>query len=125
MSTRGRHILVIEDEVAISMSLEIRLKAAGYEVSCAEDTESGWRALEKRPDLVLCDLSMPGGGGLEVLERRQERADLAPIPMLILTAHDEAELEAEVLSRGAQGLVRKPFQSAQLLDEIADLLTGR
>ncbi len=117
-------VLLIEDEVRLCELLASRLREAGYRVLAAHDGEWGLkRAREDRPDLIVLDLMLPKLSGEEVLEAVRVDGDkeLAKTPVLVLTAKaTEADrIVCKVI--GADGYIRKPFQTDHLLAEIARL----
>lgn len=111
-------LLVVEDDELIASSLVRALSAQGYEAERVATLAAAEEAVRSRPpDLVLCDLSLPDGDGLELVKQLQ--VDRPVLPVLVLTARDE---EADVvvgLSTGAVDYVTKPFRLAELLARIA------
>ena len=107
-----RRILVVDDDPDINRLLRTRLAARGYEVSAAIDGE---RALEKigivNPDIVFLDVSMPGIGGLEVLDR--VRAGQLDAAVVMTTAFGSEQVAIDALRRGADDYLRKPFESRE------------
>jgi CheY-like chemotaxis protein len=76
-------------------------------------------AHEHRPDLMLLDAEMPGMSGLEVLEALQaDSTGLSHLPVIVITSHRSADLEAEVFARGAVDFLPKPLSTAQVLSRI-------
>ncbi len=107
-------ILVIDDEPALRHSLSLILSGAGYEVSEASSGEEGLRRLEAGdPDLVLCDIRMPGMGGLEFL--RKSRASGSKALVLMMTAYGSVETAIEAMKAGAYDYLPKPFGSDEVL----------
>jgi diguanylate cyclase (GGDEF)-like protein len=74
--------------------------------------------MENPPDLVLCDLVMPGFDGLKFLGLKASRKELEQIPVIILTAEDDLDRKAEILERGASDYVTKPFHEKELLARV-------
>jgi DNA-binding response OmpR family regulator len=106
-------ILVIEDEPAIADFVARGLGAEGYAVTCASDGAEGEReALREDVDLVLLDLVLPGGPGLEVL--RRVRAAKPELPVIILSARGEVEDRVAGLDLGATDYMGKPFSFDEL-----------
>lgn len=109
----GRRILVIDDEPSIREILTIFLEELGYTVETADCVSSAITALnEKSYDLVMCDLKLPDGNGLEVLERARYYPD-AP-PFIIITAHTTPQTALEALRAGAADYLSKPFNMDDL-----------
>lgn len=116
-------ILVVEDEPRIVEVLTLRLKAAGYRVITAADAVlAGMMARKHQPDLVLLDISMPGGNGLMVAERLQNGETTAGIPLIVLTASRQPGLRAKALALGAAAFFEKPYDAHQLLAAMARAL---
>ena len=117
---RGR-VLVVDDSAPERAAVVETLKQSGdpEEVFEAEDGLSALRMMaEKRPDLVVCDLVMPGCDGLQLLRLKSAKTELAQIPVLILTADAELERKVELFERGASDYVRKPFDPRELVARV-------
>ncbi|HEX6261537.1 MAG TPA: response regulator transcription factor [Actinomycetota bacterium] len=119
------NILIVEDEERIASFVEKGLKANGFSTSVAHDGE---RALSLHGtgdfDLVILDLGLPGMHGLEVLGQLRGRD--TRLPVIILTARDEAPDVVAGLDRGADDYVTKPFRFDELLARVrARLRTDR
>jgi CheY-like chemotaxis protein len=116
-------ILVVEAAPRIVEVLTVRLRAAGYRVLTAADAVlAGMLAPKHRPDLVLLDISMPGGNGLLVAERLQNGGTTAGIPVIFLTASRQPGLRANAMALGAVAFFEKPYDAHQLLAAIARAL---
>ena len=117
--TRKRRILVVDDEIYIVHILEFSLTMEGYEVvtaSCGEDALR--KARERRPDLIVLDVMMPGMDGLEVCRRLRAEEGTEAIPILMLSAKGrEVDREAGI-ENGADDYILKPFSPRRLLDRI-------
>ena len=112
-------ILVIEDEEAVRENILELLLAEGYESWGAEDGESGLRQIwEKAPDLVICDVLMPGLNGYGVLATINRTPQLAHIPFLFLTARVDREDIRKGMALGADDYITKPFTRKDLLTAI-------
>ncbi len=117
MARKGT-ILVCDDEEIMRDVLETILSGAGYKVELAR---TGEEALEVYPtqafDLVLMDVSMPGMGGLTALE---EMIKLDPeAVVLMVTAFATFDTAISAWEKGAEGVIRKPFQNEQILNLVA------
>jgi CheY-like chemotaxis protein len=89
-----RTVLIIDDDRGFALLIERILQASGtrFEVHRAYDGAQGLSALkQRRPDLVLLDLGMPGVGDLELLEAIRATPEYATIPIILLTANKPAE----------------------------------
>lgn len=104
--------LVVDDDPDINRLLRVRLRARGYEVESAADGAQALAAIERfRPDLLICDVSMPVMGGLEVLDR--VRADGRDIAVVMATAFGSEKVAIEALRRGADDYLRKPLEPVE------------
>jgi DNA-binding response OmpR family regulator len=118
------HILVIDDDPAVTSVLRRGLSYEGYTVAVAADGPAGLAAArETPPDLVVLDIMMPGLDGLEVL-RRLRAAD-ATLPVLMLTGKDAPADQVQGLETGADDYMVKPFSFEVLLAHIRALLRRR
>jgi DNA-binding response OmpR family regulator len=109
-------ILIVDDEPKISAALEIRLKAAGYTTVTAGDAIAGLsRAVACKPNLILMDISLPGGDGLEVARKLHTLPETAGIPIIFVTASKDPGLRAKAMDLGAAGLFDKPYDPEELL----------
>lgn len=112
-------ILIIEDEAPIRDNLRQLLQLEGYAVLEAADGISGVEAaLASRPDLILCDILMPGVDGYGVLAELRGTPDLTAIPFVFLTASASLEDRSQALKRGADDYLIKPVRIADLLAAI-------
>ncbi len=119
-----QRILVVEDDPAIRRGVVHSLRFNGYAVAEAADEASGLAAAQAwaaQPfDLLLLDLNLPGGDGLEIL--RAVRARSAATPVIILTARADEEDRVKGLRLGADDYVVKPFSAMELLARIEAVL---
>ena len=114
-------ILVIDDEDVIRMLVMEILESAGHVVTGAESAERALALLERSDfDLVVSDVVMPGLSGLELLEA--VRARRASLPVVLVTGAGTYDTLSQALTRGAAGLVTKPFAHADLQAAVADAL---
>lgn len=117
----NERILIVEDERAVAMGLEYRLKEEGFEVLWAR---TGAEALEltrsKRPDLITLDLRLPDIGGYDVCKAL--RTEKFRQPILMLTAKDEELDKVLGLELGADDYVVKPYSLREVVSRIRALL---
>jgi two-component system, cell cycle response regulator len=105
------------------MVLSGHLEAAGFDVVAAADGQTALAVLATaRFDLAVIDVLMPGLDGFETCRRIRHQPALATLPLLLLTALDYWDMLHTALDAGANDILGKPFQRAQLLDRICDLL---
>ena len=117
-------ILVIDDEPANAELLEAVLADKGYEdVKAITDSRLALEVCRTfEPDLVLLDLMMPHVDGLTILEALRSEPDGASLPVIVLTADETKETRLRVLSAGATDFMLKPFDLAEALLRIENLL---
>jgi DNA-binding response OmpR family regulator len=113
-------VLIIDDDETLSEVVARYLEREGFVVSRASDGQSGLRsALELLPDLVVLDLMLPGIDGFEVFQRLRE---VAPIPVVMLTARGEEDDRVAGLELGADDYVAKPFSPRELTARVRAVL---
>jgi putative two-component system response regulator len=114
-------ILVIDDEQVVRLLVMEILQAAGHAVTGAENAERALALLDEGEfDLVVSDVVMPGFSGLELLEAVHARH--ASLPVVLVTGAGTYDTLSQALTRGAAGLVTKPFAHAELSSAVADAL---
>ena len=110
------HILVVDDDPLVLRNVRDILTRAGYTLLVAGDPEEALRLFEsERPQLVLMDLALPGGDGIELMGRMLRAA---PTPVVFLSAYHREETIARALEAGAVDYVVKPFSSTELVARI-------
>lgn len=117
---RELSILVIDDEESIRHMLSMILKKDGYDVRAVDNGEEGLKELIARPDtydLVLCDVRMPKLGGLELLDKLEEREIDATV--IVMSAFGNREVAIEAIKRGAYDYIDKPFKRDEVLLTLA------
>ena len=120
-----RRVLIVDDEPNIVVSLEFLLRQQGYEVIVARDGEEALAAAaERRPDLVVLDVMLPGIDGFEVCRRLRERTDCAGLKIILLTARGRDVERVRGLEEGADDYITKPFSTRDLMKRVAELLEG-
>ncbi|MFI5306392.1 MAG: response regulator transcription factor [Polyangiales bacterium] len=112
-------ILVIEDDAELRGNLLDLLEAEGFDGLCAADAEAGVRlAIERAPDLVLCDLSLRSVDGFDALTRLRQGPVTGAIPVVVVSGRAERSDIDRALALGANDYVTKPFDRVRLLDVI-------
>jgi two-component system response regulator MprA len=113
-------LLLIEDDTAVSTSLQRRLRFEGFDVHVADRGEVALEMMTSLdPDLILLDVMLPGLDGFAVAERIR---NVSNVPILMLTARDSVEDRVSGLERGADDYLVKPFELPELLARIRALL---
>src|SRR5881227_3144411 len=107
-------ILLVEDKESLRRVLRLTLESAGYSVAEAEDARAAAQALAREPHrLVLTDLRLPHGSGLDVL--RVARAADAEVPVVVMTAYGSIDEAVQAMKDGAHDFLQKPVDSNHLL----------
>jgi two-component system alkaline phosphatase synthesis response regulator PhoP len=115
------HILLVEDEPGLVLTLSDRLRSEGYTVDVVYDgTEVVERAARNRFGLIILDVMLPGKGGFEVCQELRQRGFTTPI--LMLTARTQITDKVKGLKIGADDYLTKPFAMAELLARVEALL---
>ena|SRR2546426_1863091 len=121
-------VLIVDDDTRIAAALEIRFKAGGYSPTTAADAGTALAlALEEQPSLIVLDLSLPDGDGLELARKLRYFPATKGIPVILLTASKDPQLRARAMELGAAGLFDKPYDPEELLAVASHALgeTGR
>lgn len=113
------HVLVVDDEPNIVLSLEFLLGQAGLSVATAGDGEAALEAARaKHPDVVLLDIMLPGMDGYEVCQALREEPGLEDVPVIMLTARGRDVDREKGLSLGATEYIVKPFSTAEVVARV-------
>ncbi len=116
------NVLVVDDEPTIAEVVSRYLERAGYETRSTGDGQEALRmAAERRPDLVVLDLMLPGLDGLEVM-RRLHQLESARSAVILLTAKGEPTDRVVGLRQGADDYVSKPFSPSELVARVDAVL---
>ena len=114
-------ILIIDDEPQLRALLARIIGLEGYDVEQAPDCTTGLRLLSQyEPDVVLCDVKLPDGNGVELLEWM--KANGYRMPFLIMTGYGDIPGAVEAVKKGATDYLPKPVQTEKVLTTIAGLL---
>ncbi|MBD2183496.1 response regulator [Planktothrix sp. FACHB-1355] len=119
----SKRVLVVDDEPDIRAVIQGCLEdIAGWEVLTANSGEQGLQiAGTQELDGILMDVSMPGMGGLEALQKLQENASTETIPVALLTAKALTEEREQFASLTIVGLIVKPFDPMTLVEQVASV----
>lgn len=116
-------ILIVDDEPEILRALTMRLEAAGYEIITAGNGYDATKMASKEsPDLIICDIAMPGMDGHEVARRIKESPATMDIPIIFLTARTELEEMKIAFEQKVNRYITKPVDPELLLMSIIALL---
>lgn len=112
-------ILVIDDEPIAQMALAGLLAGEDFDLEFASDGPAGIAAaVANIPDIILLDVMMPGMDGYEVCKRLRTEAQMAEIPIIMITALDDRKSRLRGLAAGADDFINKPFDGMELLTRL-------
>jgi CRP-like cAMP-binding protein len=118
-----KKILVIEDEKDVRDNIAEILQLSDYQVLKAGDGRTGIQlALEEKPEVIVCDIAMPGLDGYAVLHALHQHAGMEHIPFIFLTASPEKEQLRRAMTAGADDYLTKPFEGIELLRSVESCL---
>ncbi|MEJ7729162.1 MAG: response regulator [Polyangiaceae bacterium] len=116
-------VLVIDDEPGLQKVLEFNFRQAGHEIVCVSTGQAGvQRAKEMRPDIVLLELMLPDGPGIDVFRALQRAPDTKEIPVVIVSARGDEVDRIVGFELGAADYVVKPFSVRELVLRIQAIL---
>jgi CheY-like chemotaxis protein len=120
--TVGKRVLVVDDEADFLATYERLLRRQGYEVMTATSRAAGLAAVAgERLDLVISDLRLPDGDGLDVVRAARRGPD--PPPVIVVTGYPSDETR-RAAAAGATAFFAKPFAAAGLLEAVRSSLAG-
>ena len=114
----AKKVLIIEDDADIRRLIDLRLKSQ-YATAWASDAVTAVMvARRESPDAIVLDLGLPGGDGFVVMERLRSLAQLAHVPVIVVTARDPSTSRDRALEAGAADFLEKPIDADALLDAV-------
>ena len=117
-----RRLLIVEDDDKVAMALAVRMRAAGFETTVANDGIAGVRsAVTTQPDAVVLDISLPAGDGFLVAERIQANVPIR-LPIFFLTASRCPGFRERAHQLGAAGFFEKPYDADALVKALNQAL---
>ena len=119
-------VLIVDDSITVRSLLSITFEKSGYRVEEARDGKEAWEKLKSGLpcDLVFCDIEMPRMDGLELLSRMQKDAQLAELPIAMLTSRGADRHRQMAYQLGSRGYFTKPYLEEQLLEAAQRMLKG-
>ena len=115
-------VLVVDDDPFMREITRIHLERAGYDVALAESAADGLaKARSLRPSVVIMDVAMPGGSGVDALRSMRTDTEMGAIPVMMVTAWslEKSQLEAEGL---LATWLQKPIMAQTLIESVQNLL---
>lgn len=117
-------ILIVDDDPELRRALNLRFRANHYETAYATDGLSAIAMAQKeKPDVIILDVGLPAGDGFVVMDRLQQNAELASIPVIVLTARDPQGTRQRIMKAGASAFFQKPADNGKLLNAIRTVLS--
>ncbi len=118
-----RRILVIDDDELSQMLTRDMLSLRGYEVVTAGSAAAGRAAVDQQPpDLILLDVVMPGGSGIDLCRELKEDPQTRLIPIILVTGLTERDAKLKGIEAGADDFLNKPMDSQELFARVKSLL---
>ncbi|MEG6616553.1 response regulator [Peptococcaceae bacterium 1198_IL3148] len=115
-------VLVVDDMLLHLQTIKLYLELAGYQVICASNTNDAWRlVMEECPDLVILDVIIPGGNGLELMAKIKQQ--FPNIGVIIMTAYGNEDVAASAIKLGALDYLPKPVRYNTLANLVSRALT--
>jgi two-component system response regulator MtrA len=116
-------IIYIEDDDLVAQVVKDVLAAAGHLVGVvSHGTLGADTVVLKRPDMAIVDLSLPGTGGLEVIEYLRRTSATYLMPILVLTGNRSTDAADEAMEAGATDVMTKPFSPDELVARVTQVL---
>lgn len=121
-----REILIVEDNPQTVKLVKFILEKSKYSTISAKDGEEGLQmARERKPDLIILDLMLPGIDGYQVCEALKAEPNTKEIPVIVLTALDTGVDFEKALEKKADWYITKPFEAQHLLKRVDYLIEKR
>lgn len=118
-------ILIVDDDVTISELMKTLVKMDGHEPTVVNDSMEAFdTAKEVKPDLITLDLMMPGLTGFDLCKMFHEDPGFSNIPVLIISAKDDAESKNTAIQLGAKKYIIKPFEIDEFINTIKNYTGG-
>jgi DNA-binding response OmpR family regulator len=119
-----RKILIVDDDEEIVKMLNLRLTQEGYDTRTANDANQAVSVAHKyRPDLILLDIAMPAGSGVDVMKKLAISTHTNGIPVIIVSAFPE-DMNLFEGVEAIKSYIRKPFEMSDLLDTVNNVLAS-
>jgi two-component system phosphate regulon response regulator PhoB len=110
-------VFVIEDDKDISELITILLEEEQYEVKTHPNATSFWESLkEEKPDVILLDVKLPDGNGLDICSQVKAKAETSQIPIIMMSAH--LNLSGSMKNCHADAFIAKPFDIDNLIEKV-------
>ena len=121
--TKGRHILLVDDDAHLTKMLTFLFIANGFKLEIAQNGLDALDVLKRiTPEAIILDIMMPVMNGFEFLKQVKEDAALKGLPVIVLSALPSAQNRERVLSLGAYDYIVKPFKSSELIKKTIEAI---
>ncbi|MBI1355029.1 MAG: response regulator [Acidobacteria bacterium] len=119
-------VLIVDDEEDVVKPLAFRMSVQGFDVLLEPDGELGYQtAMERRPDIILLDIMMPGIDGITLCKILKEKEETRHIPILMLTAKTLIGDVERAFAADADDYIAKPFEWDELFGKVHRALARR
>ena len=119
-------VLSVDDDKSARILYELMLKRSGFEFVSAEDADEALEILKDlTPDLILCDIQLPGKNGIELVTELRERANLDKTAIVVLSAFQSDTKIEDSKTAGADEFYTKPLKMEGLADALIKLIQDR
>ena len=114
-----KHVMTVDDSRTMRDMVAYTLRAAGYQVTEAEDGQKALSTLRATQiDLIITDLNMPNMDGVSLIRSLRADSKYRAVPILMLTTEGDPEKKAEGRAAAATGWIVKPFDPEKLIDAV-------
>jgi DNA-binding response OmpR family regulator len=122
----GKKILIVDDEKVWVKMLAMSLEPEGYQIEIAFDAiQATKQAFQLKPDLILLDVMMPAGGGLEALRNIRANLKTFSIPVIVLSAKGDKKTKETIEELGVSGYYSKLMDMDELLKKIKEVFAKK
>jgi two-component system chemotaxis response regulator CheY len=122
----AKSLLLVDDSATMRKIILRTLRMAGLDIDSFEEAGDGNEAIEKLKektvDIILCDINMPGMGGLEMVKEVRKMESCANTKIIMISTESAEELIEGVLADGANGYVTKPFTPESIQENLAPFM---
>ncbi len=118
----GKTVLLIEDEPNIIEAIRFLLKREGWRVETISDgTTAVQEVRQRRPDLVILDVMLPGKSGYDILRELRQEFSADDLPVLMLTARGQSKDRDTETQAGVNRFMTKPFSNSEMIEAVRAL----
>ncbi|MBI2271151.1 MAG: response regulator [Bacteroidetes bacterium] len=118
-------ILIVDDDQLIRIALSSKLKGKGYDVLTASNGIQALEIIEKqKPELIICDIIMPGISGLELLNLLKQFY-FSKTPLIIISSLSDSHIPAITVDWGAENFIPKPINFSELYKKVKWAMNNR